>query len=159
MCVNGFTLSPPATQITWSPDQPQATSHLNQPLPLKSDCYLKSPSLTTKAERWIESSCHDGGCNGISMGQSPWGWWRRITLRVKELIALRGPAGTRTDKTLTSADMTGLVGCPWHNLCTAHWNVNVNHFYLSHSTVWVWCEHILNHFMNSSWFKSNFVLC
>lgn len=39
----------------WSAKEPQATSHLRHPLPLKSDCCFKRPLLTTEAERWRET--------------------------------------------------------------------------------------------------------
>lgn len=76
-------------EIRWQLDEPMLFfPHVSLPLPFKSDCGIKCASLTTKAERWRETSCHDGSCNGISMGQSAWGWWKGITLRVKELWLL-----------------------------------------------------------------------
>ncbi len=55
-CVNTFIccVNLPHKSV-WSAEEPQATSHLRHPVLLKSDCCVKRPLLTTKAERWRET--------------------------------------------------------------------------------------------------------
>lgn len=70
---------------------------------LISDVCVKGP---VRQRGGGERRCHDGACNGISMGPSPGGWREEPYWSQRAVIALSWPAGTRVDGTATLVNIT-----------------------------------------------------